>query len=45
VIASQDMTALTGVRRFLTLSDGRLRSAESRRQVIPFPRRGERRAG
>lgn len=37
VIASADMTALTGVHRFLTLSDGRLRSTDSRRRVIPFP--------
>jgi len=37
VIASQDMNALAGVQRFLTLSDGRLRSTDSRRRVIPFP--------
>jgi ABC-type lipoprotein export system ATPase subunit len=37
VIASEDMTALTGVHRFLTLIDGRLRSTDSRRRVIPFP--------
>lgn len=37
VIASEDMTALTGVHRFLTLTDGRLRSTDSRRRVIPFP--------
>lgn len=37
VIASADMTALAGVQRFLTLSDGRLRSTDSRRRVIPFP--------
>jgi ABC-type lipoprotein export system ATPase subunit len=37
VIASEDMTALAGVQRFLTLSDGRLRSTDSRRRVIPFP--------
>jgi predicted ABC-type transport system involved in lysophospholipase L1 biosynthesis ATPase subunit len=46
VIASQDMAALAGVQRFLTLSDGRLRSAEGRRRVIPFPsERLERRVG
>ena len=44
-IASEDMTALTGVHRFLVLSDGRLRSTDSRRRVIPFPgARAERRA-
>lgn len=37
VIASEDMAALAGVQRFLTLSDGRLRSTDSRRRVIPFP--------
>jgi putative ABC transport system ATP-binding protein len=40
VIASEDMTALTGVQRFLTLGDGRLRSTDSRRRVIPFPGAG-----
>jgi putative ABC transport system ATP-binding protein len=46
VIASEDMTALAGVQRFLTLSDGRLRSTEPRRRVIPFPSdRVERQAG
>jgi predicted ABC-type transport system involved in lysophospholipase L1 biosynthesis ATPase subunit len=37
VIASEDMGALAGVEHFLTLSDGRLRSTDSRRRVIPFP--------
>lgn len=37
VIASEDMSMLAGVGRFLTLSDGRLRSTDSRRRVIPFP--------
>jgi predicted ABC-type transport system involved in lysophospholipase L1 biosynthesis ATPase subunit len=37
VIVSQDMTALAGVQRFFTLTDGRLRGTESRRRVIPFP--------
>jgi ABC-type lipoprotein export system ATPase subunit len=37
VIASEDMTALSGVQRFMTLSDGRLRSTDERRRVIPFP--------
>jgi predicted ABC-type transport system involved in lysophospholipase L1 biosynthesis ATPase subunit len=37
VIASEDMNTLAGVGRFLTLSDGRLRSTDSRRRVIPFP--------
>jgi predicted ABC-type transport system involved in lysophospholipase L1 biosynthesis ATPase subunit len=37
VIASEDMNMLTGVGRFLTLGDGRLRSTDSRRRVIPFP--------
>ena len=37
VIASEDMNMLAGVGRFLTLSDGRLRSTDSRRRVIPFP--------
>ena len=37
VIASEDMNTLAGVERFLTLSDGRLRSTDSRRRVIPFP--------
>lgn len=36
VIASEDTTALAGVQRFLTLSDGRLRSTDSRRRVIPL---------
>jgi putative ABC transport system ATP-binding protein len=46
LIASEDMAALAGVHRFLTLSDGRLRCTESRRRVIPFPSgRAERRAG
>lgn len=40
VIASEDMSALTGVHRFLTLSEGRLRCTDSRRRVIPFPARG-----
>ncbi|HEY5342267.1 MAG TPA: ATP-binding cassette domain-containing protein [Solirubrobacteraceae bacterium] len=42
-IASEDMGMLAGVGRFLTLSDGRLRSTDSRRRVIPFP--GARAAG
>jgi predicted ABC-type transport system involved in lysophospholipase L1 biosynthesis ATPase subunit len=37
VIASEDMNMLAGAGRFLTLSDGRLRSTDSRRRVIPFP--------
>lgn len=37
VIASQDMTALSGAQRLLTLSDGRLRGSDARRRVIPFP--------
>jgi ABC-type ATPase involved in cell division len=37
VTASEDMTALAGVDRLFTLSDGRLRSTDSRRRVIPFP--------
>jgi predicted ABC-type transport system involved in lysophospholipase L1 biosynthesis ATPase subunit len=48
VIASEDMNVLAGVGRFLTLSDGRLRSTDSRRRVIPFPGAragGERRRG
>jgi predicted ABC-type transport system involved in lysophospholipase L1 biosynthesis ATPase subunit len=46
VIASENMTALAGVHRFLTLSDGRLRSTDARRRVIPFPSvRAERRVG
>jgi predicted ABC-type transport system involved in lysophospholipase L1 biosynthesis ATPase subunit len=43
VIVSEDMNMLAGVGRFLTLSDGRLRSTDSRRRVIPFP--GARAAG
>ncbi len=39
VIASEDMAALAGVQRFMTLSDGRLRCTDSRRRVIPFPAR------
>ncbi len=42
IIASQDMTALAGVERFLSLSDGRLRSTDSRRRVIEFPGGGRR---
>jgi len=45
VIASQDVAALSGVDRFLTLSDGRLRSTDSRRRVIPFPGAGAEGAG
>ena len=44
VIASEDMTALAGVERFLTLADGRLRSAEARHRVIPFPGGGRARS-
>jgi putative ABC transport system ATP-binding protein len=39
VIASEDMSALDGVQRFMTLDGGRLRSTESRRRVLPFPER------
>lgn len=44
LIASEDMTALSGVHRFMTLGGGRLRCTDSRRQVIQFPgpRGGER---
>jgi ABC-type ATPase involved in cell division len=46
LIASQDVAALSGVHRFLTLSGGRLRSTDSRRRVIEFPGgRAERRQG
>lgn len=45
VIASEDMTALAAVDRFLTLSDGRLRSTDSRRRVIEFPGPRDRRVG
>lgn len=37
VIASEDVNALAGVHRFMTLSDGRLRCTDSRKRVIPFP--------
>lgn len=37
VIASEDLVALAGVDRFLTLGDGRLRATDSRRRVIEFP--------
>jgi putative ABC transport system ATP-binding protein len=40
VIASEDVAALSGVNRFVTLADGRLRSTDSRRRVIPFPGAG-----
>jgi predicted ABC-type transport system involved in lysophospholipase L1 biosynthesis ATPase subunit len=43
VIASSDMDMLRGMGRFLTLTDGRLRSTDSRRRVIQFP--GARAAG
>jgi ABC-type ATPase involved in cell division len=43
VMASADMDMLRGMGRFLTLKDGRLRSTDSRRRVIPFP--GARAAG
>jgi predicted ABC-type transport system involved in lysophospholipase L1 biosynthesis ATPase subunit len=39
VIASEDMSALEGVQRFMTIDGGRLRSTESRRRVLPFPER------
>lgn len=39
VIASEDMSALEGVQRFMTIDGGRLRSTDSRRQVLPFPER------
>lgn len=37
LIASEDLNALAGIPRLLTLADGRLRSTDSRRRVIPFP--------
>jgi ABC-type lipoprotein export system ATPase subunit len=43
VIASEDMEAISGVDRFMTIDGGRLRSTDSRKQVLPFPER--RRAG
>ncbi len=39
VIASEDMTALDGVQRFMTIDDGRLRSTDSHRRVLQFPQR------
>jgi predicted ABC-type transport system involved in lysophospholipase L1 biosynthesis ATPase subunit len=39
VIASEDMEALDGVQRFMAIDGGRLRSTESRRQVVQFPDR------
>lgn len=44
VIASADLAALAGLHRLHTLSDGRLRSSESRRRVIEFPGARTRRA-
>lgn len=45
IIASEDMSLLSGVDRFLTLTDGRLRSTDSRKRVIELPDRRERRVG
>ncbi len=39
VITSGDMSALGGVQRFMTIDNGRLRSTDSRRRVVPFPER------
>lgn len=39
VIASEDMAALGGMQRFMTIDSGRLRTTDSRRRVLPFPER------
>jgi putative ABC transport system ATP-binding protein len=39
VIASEDVEAISGVDRFMTIDDGKLRSTDSRKRVVPFPER------
>jgi predicted ABC-type transport system involved in lysophospholipase L1 biosynthesis ATPase subunit len=45
VIASEDTTPLAGVQRAMTISDGRVRSTDSRRRVVSFPERRSRGSG
>ena len=42
VIASEDTTPLVGVDRAMTISDGQLRTTDSRRRVVAFPDRRSR---
>ncbi len=37
VIASEEVTPLTGVERAMSLSDGQLHTTDSRKRVVPFP--------
>lgn len=39
VIASEDVEAISGVDRFMTIDGGKLRSTDSRKRVLPFPER------
>ncbi len=45
VIASEDATQLVGVPRAMRISDGRVRSPDSRRRVVAFPERRSRSSG
>ena len=45
VIASEDMTPLLGVDRAMRISDGRVRSTDSRKRVVAFPERRSRGSG
>jgi predicted ABC-type transport system involved in lysophospholipase L1 biosynthesis ATPase subunit len=45
VIASEDATPLAGVQRAMRISDGRVRSTDSRRRVVAFPERRSRGSG
>ena len=40
VIASEGTAATSGVKRFMTLDNGKLRSTDSRRKVLPFRQQG-----
>lgn len=42
VIASEDTTAILGVDRAMTISDGQLRTTDSRKRVVAFPERRNR---
>ncbi len=45
VIASEDTTPLLGVDRVMTISDGQIRTTDSRKRVVAFPDRRSRSSG
>jgi ABC-type multidrug transport system ATPase subunit len=45
VIASEDTTPLIGVDRAMTISDGQVRTTDSRKRVVEFPQRRSRGSG